>query len=239
MPSETALRSHAPWFCMPGHIAEREFDMSSDLLQFESLEQTCIEYLSNAAHMMNPTIVSCLTNLAERLGLPALVDSIANALVTESWVHQSYTLMHIVSYFYQTDGDLKALFHHPQRGAFVELQLLQLLEGAGLPDDAISDVLDVTLMGSIEHTILLKILLKDNPARQHRLLRKALHQHLHNPEPQPQVHHNRHIRILDNVMLPDSKNLEIIVFPDSDLQLMIKRDEPNGKAKFLVSTSMA
>ena len=92
---------------------------------------------------MSPDILSCLTNLAERIELPSLLESIANRLVIQSWVTVSKPLAFMTSYFYKTDQDVAALLHHPERGVCAELQVLQLLEDAGLPESAISDVVEI------------------------------------------------------------------------------------------------
>ena len=183
-------------------------------------------YLTGAAPSMTPEILSCLTKLAERLGLPSLLESIANRLVTKSWETCASPLAFMTSYLHKADQDVTAFLHHPDRGACAELQVLQVLEDAGLSESAISDVVDVTLMGRSELDMLFRILLNEGHSSQNLLMRKALHRHLNYTA--PQLHSNRQTSILDNIMMPDST--KTLPLPDSNMQLMIDRNGVDGES---------
>ena len=81
-------------------------------------------------------------------------------------------------------------------------------------------------MGRTELDMLFRILLNEQHSSQNLLLRKALQRHLNYTA--PQLHNNRHTSILENIMMPDFR--KIIPLPDSDMQLMIKRDPPDGES---------
>ncbi len=79
---------------------------------------------------------------------------------------------------YQRDTDKRnSLLHHPQRGAYTELQVLSLLESLGSTEDKLASALKMGGLQPAELHVLLGILASAE-RKPGILLRKAVQQHL-------------------------------------------------------------
>ena len=87
--------------------------------------------------------------------------------------------LHSEGCYYKTKRDVKALLHIPDRGAFSELEVLELLELARIPDSDILDMLELELMGPAEINVLVAILVDQEHADRTKLLRKTVRHQLH------------------------------------------------------------
>ena len=84
--------------------------------------------------------------LGDHLGLTALVDSAAEELIQRSWLDHMPQLKQLLQlpYFIQNLERVNKLLHHAKRGAYTELQVLDLLELSELLDDDIAAVLAIS-----------------------------------------------------------------------------------------------
>ena len=79
--------------------------------------------------------------------------------------------------YFQDKARMNQLLHHSQRGAYTELQVLEVLDSMNIPEAFIADMLKVDKMQTEELHALLCILLSTD--RQHGpLLRQALEQYM-------------------------------------------------------------
>lgn len=201
--------------------------------RFECLEEACATYLCEASGKMEPEGLSCLMRLGDRLNLYKLLDSIAWKLARRCWLPYMDNLTLAVRYLHKTKRDMKALLHHPRRGAYTELQVLGLLEAASIPEDVIVDVLDLELMGLAELNVLLGILAKCGHSTHNVLLRKAVTQQQLLFQGLTSEHHLldwQQTSIAENIMLPDSGKPNIqVLLPGSELKLVLQwHREGNG-----------
>ncbi len=77
---------------------------------------------------MRSDALLCLAKLADHLGLSSLLETAAEAFIKLPWEENMLhldKLLQMSSYKRDTDRRDK-LLHHPQRGAYTELQLLGL-----------------------------------------------------------------------------------------------------------------
>ena len=129
-------------------------------MQFEALESVCVKYLCSQLQRISDTMLLRIAKLADYLGLGSLCETAARMLVQLPWDEHSSSLSAIarLAYFHNSSGRLDALLHHPRRGACCELQLLEMLETAGVHDDRVASLIKVELMKQAELQMLLDTL---------------------------------------------------------------------------------
>ena len=174
-------------------------------------------------------VLLCVTSLAEHLGLHELLERFAGNTVSYIWHMRMDSIASIVDLYYKTKRDVKALLHHPTRGAYSELEVLELLELAKIPDSDILNMLELELMGPAEINILLAILVDQNHADRTSLLRKTVK---HQLQGVVQYHNSNGFRtyIVEKVAMPSADKPEInIPLPESMLQLSLKWTRGQGK----------
>lgn len=121
-----------------------------------------------------------LIKLADDLGLSSLLEAAAEALIKLPWQQQNMNWLNNLLQLsvYSSDIDkCNQLLHHPQRGAYTELQALQLLEQLGISRADCAPLLDLQGMQPAELHSLLAVLVnseEDSGA----LLRAAVQQQL-------------------------------------------------------------
>lgn len=119
-----------------------------------------------------------MVHLADNLGLSSLCETAADHLVVLLW-HRNMkwlvTLLNLTVYKADTQKRNK-LLHHPQRGAYTELQVLAVLEDMGIPTADCASGLELQNLQPAELRALLAILVdcKDDGS----LLRAAVKQEL-------------------------------------------------------------
>ena len=182
---------------------------------------------------MQTQVLLYVIGLAEHLGLYELLDKMASRIVTRSWEGHMDSLASIVQPFYKTKRDVKSLLHDPNRGAYSELQVLELLEAANVSDSDISAMLQVELMGVAEINNLLAILVNQDRIASFSLMRKAVKQHLQLQGGAIQLRDRKHFRthIVDRVMTPDVNMPKTqLPLPHSELQLKLVWQHYQGKS---------
>ena len=205
--------------------------MSFCLLQFESLETACLQFISQGIHQMTANALLCIVSFGDHLGLTALVDSAAEELIQRSWLDHMPHLKQLLQfpYFIQSLERVNKLLHHAKRGAYTELQVLELLELCKLPEDDIAAVLSIPAMQPAELHTLLGILTNGaHPSTV--LLHKAVTQHLNLPASCPGPTMSSTF-IVNNVMMPspDEARTSYAASPGSQLTLDVERRASDGK----------
>ena len=81
---------------------------------------------------MTGDALTCLAKLADHLGLSSLLETAAEALIKLPWEENMSHLLELLQMsLYKRETDRRdQLLHHPKRGAYTELQLLDLLQAA-------------------------------------------------------------------------------------------------------------
>ena len=181
---------------------------------------------------MSSYALLCIAELGDHLGLTALLDSAAEELIQRSWLDHMSHLKQLLQlpYFTQNLERINKLLHHSKRGAYTELQVLELLELSELPEDDIAAVLSIPTMQPAEVHTLLGILTSGRHASVV-LLHKAVTQHLKLPASCPGPPMTTGIFIVNNIMLPDPDEAEILctALPRSQLSLGVHRRTSEGK----------
>ena len=205
--------------------------MSSCLLQFESLESACMHFISQGIHQMTRDVLLLFAQLGDHLGFTPLIDVAAEGLIQTQWLDHMEHLKQLLQlpYFNQHLDRSNKLLHHAKRGAYTELQVLELLELCKLPEDDIAAVLSIPTMQPAEvHTLLGILTTGRHPSAV--LLHKAVTQHLKLPASSP-VKMTTGTFIVHNIMLPgpDKTELMFTALPRSQLKLGVQRNASDGK----------
>ncbi len=125
----------------------------------------------------------------------------------------------------QNRARMDQLLHHAQRGAYTELQVLEVLVSMNMPEAFIADMLKINKMQKVEFHALLSILLSSE--RQHGpLLRQALEQHMLPESLRPSRDPTCNTRFLHNVMLTGKD--QCFPLPEAPFSVHILEVEKNG-----------
>ena len=194
------------------------------MLQFEPLESACVQYLTSQALKMTNELLMCLAQLGDHLGLSGLFDDSVHALIQKPWVDNMHRIAQILvmPVFQQDIAKIDELLHHPGRGAYTELQVLQLLEMADMSQNNIAAVFKMDTMQPAEFDTLLGILVNTKHAPSAgMLLCKAVQQHRLPESLQPCPDWTACTRIVHNVMMPDKEERVVMPLPHSAFYLII------------------
>ena len=173
------------------------------LLQIESLEKVCVDYRIAKAKMMTPEALLCLAKLGEHIDLHVLLDTAADCLIKLPWQANMKLLGDLIRLLHGIDKQKAIkLLHRPSRGAYSELQVLELLAQIDLDENDVAAGCNVDCMQAAEFNTLIAILVNKDHANKGAILRKAV---------QKQVSCNgansyvpkEHIRSVDNITLAD------------------------------------
>ena len=138
-------------------------------------------------------------------------------------------------YFTRNLSRINKLLHHAKRGAYTELQVLELLELCELSEDDIAAVLSIPTMQPAEVHTLLGILTNGTHLPSV-LLQKAVTQHLKLPASCPEPAMTTGTFVVNNVMLPspDKADTTFTALPRSQLKLSLERCASDGKHEYLL-----
>ena len=215
------------------HLLMCLLTMSFCLLQFESLESACLQFVSQGIHHMTRNALLSVGQLGDHLGLTSLVEIAAEELIQMFWTNDMQCLKQILHlpYFKHHLDRINKLVHHAKRGAQTELQVLELMELCELPEDDIAAVLSISTMQPAEVHTLFGILTNGrHPSSV--LLHKAVTQHLKLPASCPGPTMTTGTFIVNNIMLPgpDQAGNLYTALPSSQLRLVVKRNLSEGKS---------
>lgn len=106
-----------------------------------------------------------VAKLADHLGLTSLCKFAAEAIVQRPWEHGLSDLMavHLLTPYEDNEQQWCELLHHPKRGAYTELQLLDFLKEYHICEQTIAGFLQMDQMHSSEIKALLLILSSPDP----------------------------------------------------------------------------
>ncbi len=106
-----------------------------------------------------------VAKLADHLGLTSLCKFAAEAIVQRPWEHGLSDLMavHLLTPYEDNEQQWCELLHHPKRGAYTELQLLDFLKEYHICEQTIAGFLQMDQMHSSELKALLLILSSSDP----------------------------------------------------------------------------
>ncbi len=138
---------------------------------------------------MTDKALVCFARLGDHLGLSAIVTAAAKELVKLPWHNNLYRLAVFLQMpvYKHKQEKLIELLHHPQRGAYSELQVLQLLESLSYDDADIAAVVQLDIMQPAELKVLLGILVSVEHSAQGMLLHKAVQQHIRCEDARAQI----------------------------------------------------
>lgn len=197
-----------------------------------------MQYLTSHIHRMTGQAVLCLAKLGDCLGLCELLNNAVDALTQKPWVDNMHRIAQIVamSMFQQDVAKIDEFLHHPRRGAYTELQVLELLEMADMPQNSIVAVLKMDRMQPAELDTLLGILVNTKYApTAGMLLCKAVQQHILPKGPRLSPEGSACTRIVHNIMMPDKGTEEYISLPHSTFRLNIDHTRTqDGEHMFVV-----
>ncbi|KAL0033575.1 hypothetical protein WJX79_004573 [Trebouxia sp. C0005] len=203
---------------------------------FASLETACTDYLHVQAQKMTGDALICLAKLADHLGLSSLLETAAEALIKMPWEENTLHLNELLQMsLYERDTARRdKLLHHPKRGAYTELQLLELLNAANTPWSGCISAIDLEGLQPSELHALLGIF-GDNEwdPDSEALLRPAFKQQLMPEALRFRVDWTKPVRILHNIMLPEqggsNNSVQIIPLRECCLELHITHRHRKGQ----------
>lgn len=139
-----------------------------------------MQFLCDQVHLMSDKALTCLTKLGDHLCLPAIVTAAAEAIVKLPWEDNMHRLTDVIQMpvYQHHQQKLIELLHLPQRGAYSELQVLQLLEHLSYSEADIAAVVQVDIMQPAELHALMGILVNADHGKPSMLLHKTVQQRL-------------------------------------------------------------
>lgn len=198
----------------------------------ECLESACIKYLRNQAHNLEQTDLLSLAKLGDHLGLAALCETSAEALVQFPWESSISQLAEVIQMpVYKLDAGKKdKLLHNAKRGAYSEIQVLELLEHIGTPESEIAQTLQIASMQPAELHVLVRIL--SSPDRTPGpLLQIAVQQHVTPLSMRTEINWNTCTHFINDIMRPTSSDWEMnYPLPKSECYLWLYSSVHEGKA---------
>ena len=182
----------------------------------------------------------CLAKLADHLGLSSLLETAAEALIKLPWEGKMSRLKELLqmSLYNRVTDRRDKLLHHPKRGAYTELQLLDLLKAANTPWSDCASAIDLESLQPSELQALLGVFAdvkwdSDFEA----LLRPALKEQMMPEALRSKLNWAKPVRIIHNIMLPaqrgSNSSVQTIPLPKCDLELQITSQHKEGMAKFI------
>jgi len=165
--------------------------------------------------------------LADHVGLVPITELAAERIVERPWEDRVQVLKEVLKQprYLQDKARMNKLLHHTKRGAYTELQVLEVLDSMDMPEAFIADMLNVDMMQKEELHALLSILLSSD--RQHGvLLRQALEQYMLPECLLKRRYLTCNTRFLHNVMLTGED--QVFPLPESPFIVHILETEQNG-----------
>ncbi len=129
---------------------------------------------------MSSQMLVCLARPGNHLGLSTLVMAAAEHIVQLPWQLNMHALAAVPqnSFYKHRQDKCSELLHHAQRGAYSELQELQLLESISCNEADVAAIVQVDIFQPAELQILLAILVNAEHSTPSKLLHKAVQQHV-------------------------------------------------------------
>ena len=121
------------------------------------------------------------------------------------------------------------LLHHAKRGAYAEIQVLELLEHNGTSESEIAQILQIASMQPKELHVLMRILTSSDRTPGP-LLAAAVQQHVTPLSMRTIINWDTTTRFTNDIMRPNSKNLNMkLPLPKTKLNLLLQSQVIEGK----------
>ena len=172
-------------------------------------------------------IWEAVAQLGSHVGLVPITELAAERIVERPWEDRVQVLKEVLKQprYLQDKARMNKLLHHTKRGAYTELQVLEVLDSMDMPEAFIADMLNVDMMQKEELHALLSILLSSD--RQHGvILRQALEQYMLPECLLKRRYLTCNTRFLHNVMLTGED--QVFPLPESPFIVHILETEQNG-----------
>jgi len=187
----------------------------------------------------------CLARLADHLGLSSLLETAAEGLIKLPWEgNMSHPNELLQMSLYKRDTDRRdQLLHHSQRGAYTELQLLNLLKAANTSWRDCASAIDVeSLQPSELHALLGVFADEEWEPDSEALLRPALKEQLRPEALRSKLDWTKPVRVTHGIMLPEqwrADNIrQSITLQKCDLELYIVHRHQEGMARVMFYISV-
>ena len=187
-------------------------------MQIEPLEMACTDYLQSKLDDRTADEVFGIALLADHLGLPALLEDAARSIAALPWwdgacgVMPKLAILLKMAPYKQDANKRRALLHNPQRGAYTELQVLELLDSMGCHEDEILFALRMEGLQSAELNALLAAIVS-RPTDSYQLLRAAVQMHLTHGAVQAPLAWDSGVTIMGDLNLLSLRAHDIEVLP--------------------------
>ncbi len=176
----------------------------------------------------------CLAKLADHLGLSCLLAAAAEALIKlplEKNLAQLNRLL-LMSVYKADTAKRNKLLHHPQRGAYTELQLLDLCPAAIYsPGRTCASAIDLESLQPNELRALLGVLVNKRGSSD-ALLRSALKQSQIPEALRPKLDWSQPVRVITDIVLPKQgevrNSMQLIPLLECHLTLRIPHKQSEG-----------
>ena len=203
----------------------------------ECLEDACVDFLCNEVQLREPQDLLSMARLGDDLGLAAIYEAAATALVQCQWETCMSGLAEMIQMpTYQLKQNSKdELLHHANRGAHTEIHVLELLEQIGMPESEIVDILRVDILQPQEVQVLMRILTTPERTPGH-LLAKAVQQHLTPLSMRTKIDWTTCTRFTDIITKPSSATWDVRNdLPETSLTLQLKSYHDEGNLPVMIN----
>lgn len=177
---------------------------------------------------MDLTSLLRVARLGDHLGLAMLCEAAAEVLVQMPWEESVYELTIVLEMpVYKLDAEKKVkLLHHPQRGIYAEIQVLELPQQISTPETDIAELLRIASLQPQELLALLRIL-SHADRTPGPLLAKAVKQHVWL---RPGIDWNTCTRFAADIGRPSGRKWQVEYgLPRTDVALLFNSSYREGK----------
>ena len=186
---------------------------------------------------MDTKALLSLAKLGDHLGLASLCEAAAEVMVQMPWEDQIHELATVLQMsVYRLDLAKKnTLLHHAKRGAYTELQVLEVLEKAEASDNELMTCISLHTLQLEEMQVLLGIL-SNSGHKPGAFLAKAVQQHTLPACLQPNRKAETTTRLVDHIMRPEVTNWQRQCdLADTNMKLLVRAN--NGKISVIQALS--
>ncbi|DBA80994.1 TPA: hypothetical protein ACH3X2_007201 [Trebouxia sp. C0005] len=195
----------------------------ANAIGMECLEAACIVFLCGKAAQMTTEALLSLAKLGDHIGLACICEAAAEAMIQMPWEDQMHELAAVLQMpVYSSDLAKKSkLLHHAKRGAYTELQALEVLEETKASDDELITCISLQTLPPQELQVLLRIL-TNSDHKPGAFLAKAVQQHTLPACLQPNVTAATTTRLVDHIMRSEMpKRGKTYDLADTDVKLLV------------------
>ncbi len=180
---------------------------------------------------MDTKALLSLAKLGDHVGLASLCEAAAEVMVQMPWEDQINELATVLQMpVYRLDLAKKnTLLHHAKRGAYTELQVLEVLEKAEASDDELMTCISLQTLQLEEMHVLLRIL-SNSIHKPGAFLAKVVQQHTLPACLQPTGKAETTTRLVDHIMRPEEPKWQgTYDLADTDMKLRVQAK--NGRCQ--------